>query len=64
MEIEQFVSSKRTLYGNRNKFLPKVEDIEFCVNAFNKCRVVSLNPTWDLPDKDKLFTGTKYEVSI
>lgn len=51
------------MYNSRNRFQPKVEDIEFCVNAFNKCRVIQ-NPDWTLPPKDQLYTRPQFKVLL
>lgn len=50
------------MYQKKKKYTVQVEDIEFCVNSFKKCRLISKNPTWDLPERDQLFSTPKYQV--
>lgn len=50
--------------NNRKKYFPTVEDIEFSVESFKKCRVLCRGHSWDLPEKAKLFAGAQYEVGL
>lgn len=47
---------------NRNKYFATFEDIEFCVESFNKCYTLSLNVDWTLPEKEDIYSSPSYEI--
>lgn len=52
------------MYTKRNKYLPTVDDIEFCVGKFNNCRTLSENPQWKLPEPADLYSAPQYQVKF
>lgn len=61
---DKWFNKMQKFSNNRKKYFPTVEDIEFSVESFKKCRVLSRGHSWDLPEKAKLFAGAQYEVGL